>query len=323
MTKKTKIIFFSILFIQVLIITSLLLYIYYKQNNILSKVSITPLKKENLIFPKNSSNLKYFYELKPDILPIENPDWLSYKATYTINKDGLNERFDYSTKKAPDVFRIITIGDSFTFGAYVNTPDNFPEKLEDIFQTTSFCKAKKIEVINLGVPGYDIEYAVTRLKLRGIKYNPDMVLLFVKNDDFKMNNEIMRPAQLKYRKEFKNPAPGNYPWNTMAIKEAYEKYGEEAVLNLQIEIMKSITDNFKKKLVLLTFPQTIKKYKDILTNFINSRPQTYFHDNLPDIYAPDMPNAHLPDTHPSTEGHRLIASSVFEYLKQNKLISCQ
>lgn len=322
MTKKTKIIYFSILFIQSLIIAFLLLHIYHKQN----VISINPLKKDGLIFPISSPKLKYFYEPKPNSIRTDHPDWLPYTATNTINTDRLNERFDYSTAKAPDTYRIITIGDSFTFGAFVNTADNWTEKLEDLFQTTNFCNGKKVEVINLGGPAYDLEYAVARLKLRGIKYDPDIVIWFVKNDDFAIINEIMKPTMDKHEKEFDAKLSlysTDYSWLNMAIKEVNEKYGEETILNRQIEIVKSMADIFKKKLVFITFPQTQMKYRKILSNFLNSRPQTYLYDKLPDIYLPNMSSARLRDGHPSVEGHQLIATSVFEYLKQNTSILCR
>ena len=57
-------------------------------------------------------------------------------------------------KKNKDTFRIITLGDSFTFGMYINTKDNWTELLEDKLNSDMGCKnISMFEVINLGVGG--------------------------------------------------------------------------------------------------------------------------------------------------------------------------
>jgi len=53
---------------------------------------VNPIKKENLIFPKEGE-LKYFYEPKPNI----KYNW--HGTFYYINNDGLNDLKDYSIKK--------------------------------------------------------------------------------------------------------------------------------------------------------------------------------------------------------------------------------
>jgi lysophospholipase L1-like esterase len=112
------------------------------------------------------------------------------QAKYTINKDTLNERYDYSVKKQPGVFRIMTIGDSFTYGLYTNTDRNWTELLEDKLNADLRCqKSRKVEVINLAVNGYDITYTVERFLKRGIKYNPDLVIWPIRSFK-KLNEEI-------------------------------------------------------------------------------------------------------------------------------------
>jgi hypothetical protein len=58
-------IFISLIFVEITIILFLGFNIYHKKN-VLGEISINPIKKENLIFPKEGK-LKYFYEPKPNI----------------------------------------------------------------------------------------------------------------------------------------------------------------------------------------------------------------------------------------------------------------
>ena len=124
------------------------------------------------------------------------------KAVYNINSDTFNERFDYEINKDDKTFRIITLGDSFTFGYIVDTKNNWTELLEDKLNQLHCANFDKIEVINLGVVGYDIQYSVERFKLRGKKYNPDLVLWLLKGDDFQEIKEIVQPKWNKMNSEW-------------------------------------------------------------------------------------------------------------------------
>jgi len=59
----------------------------------------------------------------------------------------------------------------------VSDEENWPAVLEKIVNSNIICTpTKKIEVINLGVEGYDFEYEIARFNKRGKKYNPDLNL---------------------------------------------------------------------------------------------------------------------------------------------------
>ena len=115
MTFFKKIILLIIIILE-FIIGGFFLYKYYG----LSKVdpTVVELNSENIEI-NIDSELKYYYELKPNITEEDQPEWLEEKAIYTYNNDGLNERYNYEIEKKEDVIRIITLGDSFTFGLYV------------------------------------------------------------------------------------------------------------------------------------------------------------------------------------------------------------
>lgn len=102
-------------------------------------------------------DLKHYWEFEPNTDQPSNADWLAEEVRCTINNDGINDRFDYEFEKPSDVYRIIALGDSFTYGHFVNTEENWTEILEDLLNAEPelLCGAKKIEVINLGMPGHD------------------------------------------------------------------------------------------------------------------------------------------------------------------------
>jgi len=167
---KNKLILIWIVLFELVVVAFLAVRIYLNQSKVLGEtVSMNPINKDELIFSEEG-NLKYFYERKPNSIDSKKQEWLpnNYDYEITINAESLNERFDYSSDKPQDVFRIITIGDSFTYGKYVNTKENYPERLEDLLNKELKCQnIKRFEVINLGMGGYDIEYSVHRFKIRG------------------------------------------------------------------------------------------------------------------------------------------------------------
>lgn len=137
----------ELILVFIIIILGVKIYYLFK-DKIMGIQYVTVLKKEDLIFDDKNKVLKYFYEPKANKLNNNSPEWLGYKVVNTINKDSLNERYDYTLDKPDGIYRIITLGDSLTFGLYVNTKDNYSEVLEDLLNNRLLCN-KKINLKSL------------------------------------------------------------------------------------------------------------------------------------------------------------------------------
>lgn len=294
---------------------------YLKYNNRL-RFNINPINKKSII-QKTTTQLKYFYEPKTNSVIEDKNSWLNYKPKHIINSDSLNERRDYSIQKPLDTFRIITLGDSFTYGLLVDTKDNWPEVLEDLLNKRTSCKnIKKFEVINLAMEGYDIQYSVKRYETRGKKYNPDLVLWFIKLTNFLQINERIIPKMNQY---IQNNQPNkNAPyaaWDT-AFLESLGDLGEEQTLDLQRDYLKQFKENNKTPLFLLTFSDTPPKYKDLLKQTSINYPNTNFSDKITNVYK--TAQLHFQeDWHPNQNGHQIIAQDVFRLLTRSKIIPCK
>lgn len=330
---KSKLFIFSVI-LELIVIGGLVVYIKNKKGQVIGKATYNPISKDEIASNPHSS-LKHYYEPKKDSVDNLNP-WIPYKATYTINNDTLNERYDYSTQKAPGTFRIVTLGDSWTYGLYVDTRDNWTERLEDMLNSNLNCKnIKKFEVINLGVQGYDLQYSVERFKLRGEKYNPDLVLWLLKGDDLVQINEIMLPLEKKIADEMHNSgefekelAQGiNYPSWDKAYEEFSKGYPLNKILDIQAKNLDEFPTDYKNPLIIMTMPidrqYSIEKFgEDLIFNFIDKRPNVKLYENFPDLFQ--YKGAQFPtDTHPNKKGHEIIANNLFEYLKSKDLINCQ
>jgi lysophospholipase L1-like esterase len=312
--------------IQILLIAAICSILYFNfQGKTLGVTSVNSLSNKNLLFSKDV--LENFYEPSPDSEETVDLSSLgskySYSVKYKINEDGLNQLMNFPVEDSGNKFRIVILGDSFTFGQNVNTQDNYPSKLQKLLDEK--CQ-KRFEVLNLGVGGYDIQFAVERFKERGIKYDPDLVIWLIIGDDLMRMSNLIIPKISEIRKELEES--GEYeryikhgrfnPAWTQAREEVIEQLGgEDAVLRLQREYLNEFAKYFKKKLIVATFPYTKEREKNFLKEFVNSRENTIFYDDVP-IHSDNT----FPDGHPNERGHQIIAKDLFNFLEDHKLTSC-
>ncbi len=93
-----------------------------------------------------------------------------YEIEYRINSKGLRDD-ESSYSKPGHVFRIVTLGDSRTFGFGVPIEKHFSRLLEGYFVD--------VEVINMGVNGFGVDQELLYLSSEGLRYEPDLVLAYV------------------------------------------------------------------------------------------------------------------------------------------------
>ena len=103
------------------------------------------------------------------------------------DQDTVTNRFgfnmpDYPLTKAPGTFRILFVGDSFSWAGGVK--NNYIGLLQQAFDAQS--GPRKIEIINTGYPGTHTGEQLIMLKKFGLQYDPDLVILgfFAGNDFF-------------------------------------------------------------------------------------------------------------------------------------------
>lgn len=321
-------VFLGIIVLQFLIIGIIGGYIYTKTRNN-GFISVNEIDSGNIIHSSNSA-LDYFYEPAPGIIK-KKLDWINTNGpnvpTYKINEDTLNQVKDIESTRSGDVFRIVTLGDSFTFGENVNTEDNYPSQLQK--KLDDFCK-EKFEVINLGVGGYDVQYSVERYKIRGMKYSPDLLIwLFISEDLLRINEKLIPEFRKNYlnSKEnttyYENIKNGRYykDWTDAQTKIVSSLGGVQKVLNLQGNYFNDLNNLYNKSLLIVTFPDTNSDYKTYLKSKSSEVVGSgYYYDGIPSIHH--IKNAALPDGHPSEFGYKLIVDKLFEYIKNNDIIPC-
>lgn len=285
-----------------------------------------------MLIPKTdlitNGNLRitHFYEPKPDIVETWNPEWLGHTIQNTINSDSLNERINYDLQKKSGTYRILTLGDSFTFGAYVDTANNYPEQLEDLLNNHTKCdNIAHFEVINLGYPGYDLAYSLERFNKRGLKYNPDLVIWLINNWNLDNISEYRIPIQEEFVKKGIPVFDPKRRENTaviMAQKENERLLGKDFIFEYQRKILESFSNVYQGKLLLTSFPNIEIKYDVLINNFIKKSSNYFYFKNLFNIFHDDS-YLLIPDHHPNEKGHKIISTDVLNYLFKNVLNQCE
>ena len=92
-----------------------------------------------------------------------------------INSHGLRGP-ETTYEKPPATFRILNLGDSVAMGWGVRVEDTYGQRLESLLNEQG-SDDLHYEVINAGVPGWNLENALAYLQAKGLKYEPDLILL--------------------------------------------------------------------------------------------------------------------------------------------------
>jgi lysophospholipase L1-like esterase len=116
---------------------------------------------------RTSPHPKLGFELRPN-------SFVSSEVDYRINGEGF--RGAALAAKRADRRRVAVFGDSIVFGYWVSENDSFPSQLGAIL-------GARVETLNLGVPGYNLEQEVEHLRHSVDALDPDVVVFgFCLND---------------------------------------------------------------------------------------------------------------------------------------------
>lgn len=274
--------------------------------------------KENIL----GCRFRYFYIPKANIKE-KTDKTLPYQAVYTINKDGLNERFNYSKKKSKDVFRIAVLGGAEAFGFLINTKDNWAEILEDELRL-NFRKEeyKRKEVINFSYHSYDLGYQVERFTIQVKDYSPDLIIWL--DNDFYRLNEIFLPitqqkeALIKINKnKEKYQKQGIYFPSWELAKEEYEKKIKELKINVeekQMGYLQEVFLSYRGPIIFISFydpPQEIKKALEENTCYL------YLPEFLESSYQFEKTGGL------NYQGQEKLAQELYQFIQNHDLSLCQ
>jgi len=246
------------------------------------------------------------------------------------NSDGFRDD-EYPIEKG-ERRRIMFLGDSLTLGWGVEQEDTFEHLLEHDLNAKS-----PTEIINLGIGNYNTTQEVNLFIDKGLKYNPDQVVLFYFINDAEPVPQRSRfPGLGHYRiitfywsriKAFKarlTKAAGFQEYYSELYGKDAEgwKKSKDALLQLKaicqergIDLKVVLLPEFHE-LVHYTFAKEHKLIGDFLREngipFLDLAPFFRNEDNPQSLWVA------RDDAHPNARAHRLIADYTLDFLSENK-----
>lgn len=94
----------------------------------------------------------------------------------SINAHGFRGRTAWTRPKPPGVFRVVTLGESSTFGLTNPDDETYPALLERHLEER--VGTRKVEVLNMGIPHYRSNHIVAAARAELATLQPDVVTLY-------------------------------------------------------------------------------------------------------------------------------------------------
>ena len=119
---------------------------------------------------KRTDNPRLQFELRPGAR-------VQAEVDYRTSASGMRNP-EVAEEKAAGQRRVAILGDSIAFGYWVEERQAFPRQLEGMLGGP-----ERIQVLNFGVPGYNLEQEIESLRTKALRYSPDVVVVaFCLND---------------------------------------------------------------------------------------------------------------------------------------------
>ncbi len=209
-----------------------------------------------------------------------NPDTGKITSWFRVNSQGWKD-IDHEFEKANDVFRILVIGDSHTFGV----PDLkylYTRQLEHQLHKKGY---KNVEVITMGLTGGDLSHATVIYENEGFKYSPDIVIYQnAENDLFPLIHGMRYIAKSKKKDTIK----GTFLWPfyfDFDQQGKLKKYDISKLLknanyekNRQSENQASFIKFFKKTALYFNLQKTINIFKYSDCKKVQKNPKILAHN---------------------------------------------
>lgn len=162
-----QIVFYSVFFVIATILTLFLLEVILRNTIALS-----------IAWPQFYSNL--MGDMEPNMKVVDTVQ-REYPFKVTTNSEGMRSLREFDRKKPLNTIRILCLGDSFTYGWGVDDEYTYPEYLYQMLKRQY--PDLNFEVLNTGVPYYNIFDEIDYYEEKGHKLNADIVIVQFYNND--------------------------------------------------------------------------------------------------------------------------------------------
>ena len=287
----------------------------------------------------------FFFEISFRILEprfAASPTWSDRPKSFYLPESSVDNRdFAHTQAKAEGTFRIVVIGDSFTFGGKGHFDDTFSKRLERMLNLNE--QQRRVEVLNWGVPGYSSTQENVLVKRALKHFEPDLIILEITLNDPERHPYRALPGHAKDdgSVEFHNPLLTHWHSLSFVLRRVYNSVSHRQYADYYFDLfsnpstwnrfktavrgMKDDSDEHHVPFFAMVFPlfshrlddgYPFQKIHDQLRDFLKLQGIQNV-DLLPSYrnIPPDRLQA-IPgrDSHPNEIAHRIAADALYDGL---------
>lgn len=282
------------------------------------------------------------------------PDRPSYYYRYAGTRSYDNDVFEL--KKPAGVFRVVALGDSFTFPHLMQLDDVYPKRLERMLNLAK-APGLRAEVLNWGILGMNTVQELPHLR-NALTAQPDLVLLQITLNDLQPGNFQELASTLKDRYTFgtleisREKTPLYYYWRTLglAAQQLHNIRTRESFVRFNLDLFanKKLWNDFRGAVTQMQNECRSRgvKFAVFVVPFFHFPLDEHYpflpmHEKL-GRWLDRMQVPHLDlltnfrgmaplglqvlpnkDSHPNEIAHRIIAEGVYEWLEREALIPAE
>ena len=124
---------------------------------------------------------------------------------FDTNKQGLRADQDFTIPKPMDIHRLLLLGDSFTFGPFVNNHELTSAQLQTLLNKKN--TVAPFEVVNAAMSGWTLIDQFEYLREKGLRLQPDLVAISFYINDIREFHPFFRTtlSRQAYREQSQTP----------------------------------------------------------------------------------------------------------------------
>lgn len=210
------------------------------------------------------------WEYNPNVLGVFQPNtstiqgrWIGLPYLVTTNNEGLRYPRNITRKKPDNTCRILAVGDSTTQCVHVDDKDAYPLQLERRLKDLS--PNFKVEVLNAGRGKYSIQDELVYLEDKGLKLNPDIVILGFFINDF---DDLVPYVSLDETRANMRKGYPQWMYKTGITAMALEMQ-KRLILKVMALYKKTTPDSHEKGALKKDYKREKAIYLKLLTQFVN------------------------------------------------------
>ncbi len=140
------------------------------------------------------NNVGRYTKFRPHQVRFDNDSETQVRFTVTINSRGFRGK-EFSDAKKPGVVRVISLGESSTFGFYARDDQTYPYYMEELLNAQ--CHGRVFEVLNFGIPHLRSNHILALFLAEAVQLEPDVITYYQGSNENNLANEALPPPQVR------------------------------------------------------------------------------------------------------------------------------